>query len=73
MKGNIFRLNNVVLTQVKVQSINDVNIPSISSNNLRVDAIRLVGVYVCDDTHDKILEAIFLREELHYYELILEG
>ena len=63
----------MVLTQVKVQSINDVNIPSISSNKLRVDAIRLVGVYVCDDTHDEILVNIFSMEELYYNGLVLEG
>ena len=51
----IFRLNTVILTKVKVKSINDVNIPSISSNKLRVDAIWLGDVYVCGDTHNEIM------------------
>ena len=31
------------------------------------------AVYVCDETHDEIMETIFSREELHYDKLILEG
>ena len=50
---------NVILTKVKIQSINDVTLPDIISNNLRVDAISSGDVYLCDDTHDKILETIF--------------
>ena len=42
-----------------VQSINDVNIPAIPSNKLRGDAIMLGSVYVCDDTHNEILDNIF--------------
>ena len=55
----IFGLNTVISTMVKLQSINDVDIPSRASNHLRVDSIRLVCVYVCGDTHDEIMETIF--------------
>ena len=55
-------LNTFILTKVKVQSINDVALPDIASNKLRGDEIRLVGVYVCDVTHNKMLETIFSRE-----------
>ena len=37
-----------ILTKVKVQSINDVDIPNRTSNKLKGDAIRLGDVYVCD-------------------------
>ena len=36
----IVSLNTVVLTKVNVKSINDVALPEISSNKMRVDAIR---------------------------------
>ena len=36
------------------------------------DAIRLGGVYVCDVTHDEILETIYSRKELNYDELIFK-
>ena len=55
-----FYLNTVILTKVKVQSINDVALTTIASNELRGDAIRLVHVYVLNDSHDKISETIFL-------------
>ena len=42
------RLNTVILTKVKVKSINYVSISVRSLNNLRGDAIRLGDVYVCD-------------------------
>ena len=61
------------LTKLKVQSINDVSLPAISSNKLMGGAIRLGFFCVCDVTHDKILETIFSREELNYDELVLEG
>ena len=72
-RKNIARLNTVTLPKVNLKSINDVNIPDRASNKLRGDVIRLGVVYVCDDTHNEILEAIFSSEDLHYYELILEG
>ena len=66
-------LNTFILTKVKVQSTNYVYLPARASNKLRGDVIMLGDEYVCDAIHDKILETVFLREELHYYELILEG
>ena len=59
-KGKItLRLNTVILTKVKVKSINDVALPDKASNKLRGDTIRLSAVYVCDFTHDEIMETIF--------------
>ena len=55
-------MNIVSLTKVKVNSINSVALPNIASKQLRVDAISLGGFYVCDVTHNGILETIFLRE-----------
>ena len=49
----IFRLNTVILTKLKIQSINGV------SNNFRGDSIMLGTVYVCDSTYNEILETIF--------------
>ena len=66
-------MNNVILTQEKLQSINDVNITVIASNKLRGYAIRLSVFYVCDYTHDEIHETIFSREELHYNEFVPVG
>ena len=57
----IVRLNTIILTKVRVKSINDVTLPDRSSNNFRGDAIRLAGFYVCDVTHNKILETTFAR------------
>ena len=57
----IVRLNTVALTKVKVKPINYVALPAIASNRSRGDAIRLDVVYVCDFTHDKILDTIFSR------------
>ena len=51
----IFSFNAVILTKVKVQSINDVALPDIVSNKLRGGAIWLGAVYVCDPTHYEIL------------------
>ena len=58
-RQTIVRLNTVILTNVKLKSINGVIIPTRSSNKLRDDAIRLGALYVCDDSHDEILEKIF--------------
>ena len=69
----IVRLNNLILTKVEVQSINDATLTAIASNNFRGDAIRFGSVYVCDDTHDEILETIFSRKTINYDEFILEG
>ena len=55
----IVRLNTVILSKVRVKSINDVAIPDRASNKLRVDSIRLGDFYICDVTHDEILETIF--------------
>ena len=65
-------MNTVILTKVKVKLINDFNLTDRASNKLRYDAIRYGAVYVCDGTHDEILETIFSREELRNDELILE-
>ena len=46
------RLNTVVLTKAKLQSINDVDLPARASNKLRGNVIRLCAVYDCDDTHN---------------------
>ena len=40
---------------------------------MRGNVIRLCAVYVCDDTHDQILNTIFSREELNYDDFMLEG
>ena len=67
------RLNTVILTKVKVQLVNDVNIPAIELNKLSGDTIRLGDVYIYYVTHDEIRETIFLREQLNDKKLILEG
>ena len=69
----IVRLNNLILTKVEVQSINDTALTAIASNKFRGDAIRFGSVYVCDDTHDEILETIFSKKTINYDEFILEG
>ena len=56
------RFNTVILTKLKVKSINDVALPDRASNNSRCDSSRLVLVYACDDVHDNILDTIFARE-----------
>ena len=71
MKRKIVRYNTDILNRVKVKSINDVALPYKASNNLRGDLISLGTVYVCDDTHNEILETIFSRGELYDDELIL--
>ena len=55
-------MNTVILTKIKVKSINDVSLPAIASNKLRGDTIRLGAVYICDDANDEILETNFARE-----------
>ena len=62
MEEKLFRLNTFILTKIKLQSINDVSLPGKSSNKFRGDSIRLGAFYVCDVTHDEILETIFSRE-----------
>ena len=64
-------MNIVILTQVKVQSINEVDIPDKASNKLGGDAIILVTIYICGVTKNEILETILSREELNYNEFIL--
>ena len=54
----IFRLN-VFSTKVKLQSINDVDIPSIDSNKLISHSISLGAVDVFDVTHNNILKTRF--------------
>ena len=44
---------------IKVQSINDVALHAMTSNNLSCDAIRLGAVYFCDDAHDEMSETMF--------------
>ena len=62
-------MNIAVLTKVRVQSINDVNIPDRYLNKLRGDTIRLGSVFVFNGKHNKILETIFSTEELNCGEL----
>ena len=62
VKETIVRLNTVILTKVKVHSVNNVNIPARGINKLSGDTIRLGDVYIYYVTHDEILETIFLRE-----------
>ena len=57
--GGVVRFNTVILTKVKVQSINYVTLYGIESNKFRGSAIGLDYVYVCDDTRDEILETFF--------------
>ena len=64
-------MNTVILTKIRLQSINYVAITDRASNNLRVDLIMLGYVYVYNHIHDEILETSFSREELHYDEFIL--
>ena len=61
LRKKIVRLNTVILTKLKVKSINYIDFPDIAANKVRGDAIRLGGVYVCDDTHYYILETTFSR------------
>ena len=59
MKEKNVRLNTVILTEVNIQSINDIDLYDRASNNLRGGVIRFGAIYVCDVTHDEILETIF--------------
>ena len=52
----IVGLNTVILTKVNLQSINDIALPTRSSNKLRGNTIRLGVVYLFDDAHDEIIE-----------------
>ena len=72
-QGKKIRLNTVIITKIKVQSISVVTLTNIASNKLRGDKIKLGALYVCDYAHYEILETIFSREELHDNELFLEG
>ena len=54
MKEKTVRLNTIILTKVNIKSINDVALPTIASNKLRGDAIRLGAVCVCDVINDEI-------------------
>ena len=66
-------MNTVILTKVKVKSINDASLTTRLSNNLMGDAFRLGGVYVCVELHDEIIETIFSWEELNDVVLTLGG
>ena len=54
----------------QLKSINNVSLTTIASDKLRVHAIRLCTVYVCDDSHGEILETAFSRGELNHDEFI---
>ena len=56
-------MNTVILTEVKVQSINAVALTDRYSNQLRGDTIRYSSVYVFDNAHDEIPETMFPMEE----------
>ena len=60
-KEKYVRLNNAILTKVKVKSINDVALPAGNKNMLKDIEIRLGAVYVCDYAHDEIMETFFKR------------
>ena len=47
----IFRLNDIIMTKVELQLVNDVALSTRSSSELRGNAIRLSDFYVCDDVH----------------------
>ena len=66
-------MNTVILTKVKAKSTNDAIITTRASNNWIIYEIRLCDVYVCDESHDELLETIFSRKELNYDKFILEG
>ena len=51
-------MNTVILTKVKVKSINDIALPARALNNLRGHAIRLGAMYVHDDAHNEIAETV---------------
>ena len=72
-KEKTTRINTVILTNVKVKSINEVALPDRSSNTLRGYAIKLGTVYICDGSHDEITEKCFSREVLNHNEFILQG
>ena len=57
--GGVVRFNTVILTKVKLKSINYFALPDRASNKLWVYAVRLDAVYVCYDAHYEILETIF--------------
>ena len=46
------RSNTVIITKLKVPSINDVALPARASNRFWSDAIRLDTIYVCNVAHD---------------------
>ena len=54
-----FRLNNIILTKVKLQSINDVALTGRASNKLCGDAISLSDAYISDDTNNGVTENVF--------------
>ena len=55
------RSNTVILTKVRVQSINDIAIHIITSKKFTGDVSRLGTVYVFDVTHNEALKTIFSR------------
>ena len=55
-------MNTVILTKVKLQKINGVDIPARAPNKLRGDAIKLGAIYACDVKNIEILETIFQRK-----------
>ena len=73
LRKQIVRLDNFILTKLKVQSINDVDILYRASNKLRVDEIKLGAVYVCYYEHDEILETILQEKNYIMMNLFLEG
>ena len=55
----VVRLYTVILTKLKLQSMNYLSITTRASNRLRDNVIRIGAVYVCNDAHDEILGTIF--------------
>ena len=59
-------MGTVILTKLKLQSINDVDLTTIYSNNLRGDEIRLDPLNLWGDAYNKTTEKIFSREHLNH-------
>ena len=57
----------MIITKVKVQSINYIAINARALNTLTGYAISLGGVYVCDNTHDEILETINFKGRIIFW------
>ena len=71
--GETVRLDNVIIIDVKVKSINYVVITARAQNHSIGDTFRLGAVWVCYDANDEILGTMFWSSEWNYYGFVLEG